>query len=492
LAGILLSLPQKDYMKLALQLRIGQHLTMTPQLQQAIRLLQLSTIELEAEVQNALESNPMLEQDEDSQQQQEAVNDAAVENRVDTGPPASEVIPDELPVDSSWDDIFDTGTTSYSAPDPTDQRDPVDAVTVTGDLHDHLYWQLELTHLSDTDRAIAYAIIDAINEDGHLTVSTEEIFTSLSEQLEIELDEVDAVLHRIQQFDPIGVGARDLRESLLIQLEQFTADTPWLNEAKQLVRDFIKFLGNKDYNLICRNMKLGKEDLKKVLSLIQTLNPRPGASFNNERPEYIVPDVFVRKHNGKWRVELNNDSLPKLRINQFYANMVKRGNNSKDNIYLKDNLQEARWFLKSLQSRHDTLLKVANSIVERQRAFLEFGDEAMKPMILKSIAEEIEMHESTISRVTTRKYIHTPRGIFELKFFFSSHVSTESGGECSATAIRAIIRKLVAAENPVKPLSDNKMAGILAGQGINVARRTIAKYRESLSISPSNERKRLE
>ncbi len=478
-------------MKLALQLRIGQHLTMTPQLQQAIRLLQLSTIELEAEVQNALESNPMLEQDEDSQQQQEAVNDAAVENRVDTDTPASEVIPDELPIDSSWDDVFDTGTTSYSAPDPTDQRDPVDAVTVTGDLHDHLYWQLELTHLSDTDRAIAYSIIDAINEDGYLTVSTEEIFTSLSEQLEIEQDEVDAVLHRIQQFDPIGVGTRDLRESLLIQLEQFTADTSWLDEAKQLVRDFIKFLGNREYNLICRHMKLGKEDLQKVLSLIQTLNPRPGASFSNEKPEYIVPDVFVRKQNGKWRVELNNDSLPKLRINQFYANMVKRGNNSKDNIYLKDNLQEARWFLKSLQSRHDTLLKVASSIVERQRAFLEFGDEAMKPMILKSVAEEIEMHESTISRVTTRKYIHTPRGIFELKYFFSSHVSTESGGECSATAIRAIIKKLVAAENSVKPLSDNKMAGILAAQGINVARRTIAKYRESLSISPSNERKRL-
>lgn len=478
-------------MKLTLQLRIGQHLTMTPQLQQAIRLLQLSTIELEAEIQNVIESNPMLEQDEDSQQQQEAVNDAAVETMVGADTPANEVIPDELPVDSSWDDVFDTGTTSYSAPDLSDQRDPIDTVTVTDDLHDHLYWQLELTHLSDTDRAIAYAIIDGINDDGHLTLSTEEILASLSDQLEIEQDEVDAVLHRIQQFDPIGVATRDLQESLLIQLGQFTADTPWLNEARQLVRDFIKFLGNRDYNLICRNMKLNREDLQKVLSLIQTLNPRPGASFNNEKPEYIVPDVYVRKQNGKWRVELNNDSLPKLRINQLYANMVKRGNNSKDNIYLKENLQEARWFLKSIQSRHDTLLKVANSIVARQRSFLDFGDEAMKPMILKSIAEEIEMHESTISRVTTRKYMHTPRGIFELKYFFSSHVSTESGGECSATAIRAIIRKLVAAENPVKPLSDNKMAGILAAQGINIARRTIAKYRESLSISPSNERKRL-
>lgn len=478
-------------MKQVLQLRIGQHLTMTPQLQQAIRLLQLSTIELETEVQNALESNPMLEQDEDSQQPQETANGAVAEDTDKTEAQGKDTIPDELPTDSNWEDVFDTGTTSYSAPDPADQRNPIDAVTVTGDLHDHLYWQLELTHLSDTDRSIAHAIIDAIDEDGHLTVSTEEILTNLSGQLEIEQDEVDAVLHRIQQFDPIGVGARDLQESLLIQLQQFAVDTPWLDEAKRLVRDFIKFLGNRDYNLICRNMKLSKEDLQKVLSLIQTLNPRPGASFNNERPEYIVPDVYVRKQKGKWQVELNNESLPKLRINQLYASMVKRGNNSKDNIYLKDNLQEARWFLKSLQSRHDTLLKVANSIVERQHAFLDFGDEAMKPMILKSIAEEIEMHESTISRVTTRKYIHTPRGIFELKFFFSSHVSTESGGACSATAIRAIIKKLVAAENPIKPLSDNKMAGILTAQGINIARRTVAKYRESLSISPSNERKRL-
>lgn len=478
-------------MKQVLQLRIGQHLTMTPQLQQAIRLLQLSTIELETEVQNALESNPMLEPDEDSPPPQEPENDTAADNTAETEAQGNDTIPDELPTDSSWEDVFDAGTTSYSAPDPADQRNPVDAVTVTGDLHDHLYWQLELTHLSDTDRSIAHAIIDAIDENGHLTISTEELLTTLSGQLEIEQDEVEAVLHRIQQFDPVGVGARNLQESLLIQLRQFTADTPWLNEAKRLVRDFIKPLGNRDYNLICRNMKLDKEDLKKVLSLVQTLNPRPGASFNNERPEYIVPDVYVRKHKGKWRVELNNESLPKLRINQLYASMVKRGNNSKDNIYLKDNLQEARWFLKSLQSRHDTLLKVANSIVERQHAFLDFGDEAMKPMILKSIAEEIEMHESTISRVTTRKYIHTPRGIFELKFFFSSHVNTESGGTCSATAIRAIIKKLVAAESPVKPLSDNKMAGILTAQGINIARRTVAKYRESLSISPSNERKRL-
>jgi RNA polymerase sigma-54 factor len=238
-------------------------------------------------------------------------------------------------------------------------------------------------------------------------------------------------------------------------------------------------------------MKLSTNALKKVIDFIQGLNPRPGAQFNDTEPEYIVPDVYVTKKNGKWTVELNAESIPKLRINSLYANMVKRGSNSKDNNYLRDNLQEARWFLKSLQSRHETLMKVANCIIERQRGFLDHGEEAMKPLVLRSIAEAIDMHESTISRVTTRKYMHTPRGIFELKFFFSSHVTTEAGGECSATAIRAIIKKLVAAENPSKPLSDNKMASVLAEQGINVARRTIAKYREALSISPSNERKRL-
>ncbi|HDN69374.1 MAG TPA: RNA polymerase sigma-54 factor, partial [Gammaproteobacteria bacterium] len=240
-----------------------------------------------------------------------------------------------------------------------------------------------------------------------------------------------------------------------------------------------------------RKMKLTTDDLQHVIHLIQSLNPRPGSAFDTDEPEYIVPDVYVIKKNGQWKVELNVDSIPKLRINGLYASMIKRGSNSKDNNYLRDNLQEARWFLKSLQSRHETLLKVANCIVERQQGFFEHGDEAMKPMVLRSIADSIEMHESTISRVTTRKYMHTPRGIYEFKYFFSSHVSTESGGECSATAIRAIIKKLVAAENPTKPLSDNKMASVLADQGINVARRTIAKYRESLSISPSNERKRL-
>ena len=482
-------------MKQSLQLKIGQHLTMTPQLQQAIRLLQLSTLELQTEVQDVLDSNPMLEQDEagnaEAREADSSVNGTEKDTPV-TAVENTETIPDELPTDSNWEDVFDTGATSYSAPESGGSRDITETITVSdGGLHDQLFWQLELTHFSETDQHIARIIIDSIDNDGYLTVHIDEIHQQLDDQLEIELDEVEAVLHRIQQFDPIGVAAQDIRESLQLQLQQFEAGTPWLKEARILVRDHFGLLSNRDYTKLGRKMKLTTDDLQHVIHLIQSLNPRPGSAFDTDEPEYIVPDVYVVKKKDKWLVELNVDSIPKLRINGLYASMIKRGSNSKDNNYLRDNLQEARWFLKSLQSRHETLLKVANCIVERQQGFFEHGDEAMKPMVLRSIADSIEMHESTISRVTTRKYMHTPRGIYEFKYFFSSHVSTESGGECSATAIRAIIKKLVAAENPAKPLSDNKMASVLAEQGINVARRTIAKYRESLSISPSNERKRL-
>jgi RNA polymerase sigma-54 factor len=482
-------------MKQSLQLRIGQHLTMTPQLQQAIRLLQLSTLELQTEVQEALESNPMLEQDEggnsEAQEAPGGLNGTERDARV-TSEENTETIPDELSTDSNWEDVFDTGATSYSAPESGGSRDIMETITVSGEgLNDHLLWQLELTHFSQTDEHIARNIIDAIDADGYLTTSVEAIHKQLDDRLDIELDEVRAVLHHIQQFDPIGVGAQDLRENLQLQLQQFDADTPWLKEAQLLIRDHFNLLSNRNYTRLASKMKLATDDLQHIIHLIQSLNPRPGSTFDTAEPEYIVPDVYVVKKNGQWQVELNPDSAPKLRINNLYASMIKRGNNSKDNNYLRDNLQEARWFLKSLQSRHETLLKVSSCIVERQQGFFEHGEEAMRPMVLRSVADAIEMHESTVSRVTTRKYMHTPRGIYEFKYFFSSHVSTESGGECSATAIRAIIKKLVAAENPAKPLSDNKMASVLTQQGINVARRTIAKYRESLSIPPSNERKRL-
>ena len=482
-------------MKQTLQLRIGQHLTMTPQLQQAIRLLQLSTLELQVEVQDALESNPMLEQDEGNNDAPET-DPAASSTAQETSTPAKESegdnIPEDLPIDSSWEDVFDTGATIYSAGETDSGRDLLEKVTSSSaNLRDHLVWQMEMTNFSESDEHIARIIIDSISDDGYLSVSTEDIHSNLDARLDIEHNEIEAVLHRIQQFDPVGVGARNLRESLQTQLQHFEPDTPWLKEARILVRDYFTMLSNRDYARLGRKLKLTTDDLQHVIHLIQSMNPRPGSRFNTTEPEYIVPDVFVTQKNGKWLVELNVDSMPKLRINNMYAKLIKRGSDSKDNNFLRNNLQEARWFLKSLQSRHETLMKVATCIVKRQQGFFEHGEEAMKPMVLRSIADAIEMHESTVSRVTTRKYMHTPSGIYEFKYFFSSHVSTEAGGECSATAIRAIIKKLVAAENPAKPLSDNKMAAVLANQGINIARRTIAKYRESLSISPSNERKRL-
>ena len=468
---------------------------MTPQLQQAIRLLQLSTLELQVEVQDALESNPMLEQDEGNNDAPET-DPAASSTAQETSTPAKESegdnIPEDLPIDSSWEDVFDTGATIYSAGETDSGRDLLEKVTASSaNLRDHLVWQMEMTNFSESDEHIARIIIDSINDDGYLSVSTEDIHSNLDARLDIEHNEIEAVLHRIQQFDPVGVGARNLQESLQTQLQHFEPDTPWLKEARILVRDYFTLLSNRDYARLGRKLKLTTDDLQHVIHLIQSMNPRPGSRFNTTEPEYIVPDVFVTQKNGKWLVELNIDSMPKLRINNMYAKLIKRGSDSKDNNFLRNNLQEARWFLKSLQSRHETLMKVATCIVKRQQGFFEHGEEAMKPMVLRSIADAIEMHESTVSRVTTRKYMHTPSGIYEFKYFFSSHVSTEAGGECSATAIRAIIKKLVAAENPAKPLSDNKMAAVLADQGINVARRTIAKYRESLSISPSNERKRL-
>ena len=327
-----------------------------------------------------------------------------------------------------------------------------------------------------------------------LTNSIEEIHEDLfSEEDEdpIELDEVQAVLKRIQHFDPPGVFAKDLPDCLLLQLKQLPIDTPWLGQAKLVISHYLNLLANRDYAQLLRRSRLKEHELKEVVSLIQSLNPKPGESIASSEPEYVVPDVIVKKEKDRWCVELNPEIAPKIRVNNGYASYIKRADNSQDNTYLKDQLQEAKWFIKSLQSRNETLLKVASQIVSHQQGFLDYGDEAMKPLILHDIAEAVEMHESTISRVTTQKYMHTPRGIFELKYFFSSHVGTASGGECSSTAIRAIIKKLVSAESAKKPLSDSKISDILKEQGINVARRTIAKYRESMNIPPSNERKRL-
>ncbi|MBD3669387.1 MAG: RNA polymerase factor sigma-54 [Gammaproteobacteria bacterium] len=498
-------------MKQSIQLRLGQHLTMTPQLQQAIRLLQLSSLELQHEIQEALDSNMMLElneeegesgdseyrsesEPEDSRREEQATGqDVESETASDQQNNSSdETIPDDLPVDTSWDDIYEASPTL--GPASGEERDYDYQGSTEESLAEHLNWQLEMSHISVRDRLIAESIIDAIDEDGYLTVSLEDILTSLQDsepQEEFELDELEAVLRQIQNFDPLGVGARDLHETLLIQIRQLPPDTPWLAQAAQLLNNHFELLAKRDYNQLARRMKLDDESLKSVIQLIQTLNPRPGNQISSNTTEYVVPDVFVRKVAGHWRVELNPDTAPRLRINPYYASLVQRGNSSSDNVSLKNHLQEARWFLKSLQSRNETLLKVATSIVERQRDFFERGEEAMKPLVLHDIAEAVGMHESTISRVTNKKYLHSPLGIFELKYFFSSHVKSDEGDDYSSTAIHALIKKLIADEDPRKPLSDSKIVDLLAEQGVNVARRTIAKYREALNIPPSNQRKRL-
>jgi RNA polymerase sigma-54 factor len=400
-------------------------------------------------------------------------------------------LPDDLPVDTQWDDLLPSASAPPPPPDETGDTDFAARNSPSESLQEQLLWQLNLTRLSDIDRLIAMAIIDATDDNGRLVVELEDIHQSLAAELDIEMDEVMAVLHRLQQFEPAGVCTRDLQECLLVQLRQLPPETPWLEQARIILSRHINQLGNGDYSQILRRTRLKEDQLREVLTLIQSLDPNPGQNAVEESVEYVIPDVFVSKKNGRWLVELNPDIAPKLRINNDYASLIKRADSSADNTFLRDNLQEARWFLKSLHSRNETLMKVATKIVEHQRNFLEYGEEAMKPLVLHDIAEAVEMHESTISRVTTQKYMHTPRGIFELKYFFSSHVATTSGGECSSTAIRALIRKLVAAENPRKPLSDNKIAQLLEEQGIKVARRTIAKYRDTLLIPPSNERKRL-
>lgn len=476
-------------MKQGLQLRLSQQLAMTPQLQQAIRLLQLSTLELQQELQQALESNPLLEQidtheeiDTSETQDSETLDTAdALEQKE---------MPEELPLDASWDTIYTAGTPSGTSGDYIDDELPVYQGETTQTLQDYLMWQVELTPFSDTDRAIATSIVDAVDETGYLTVPLEDILESIGDE-EIDIDEVEAVLKRIQRFDPVGVAAKDLRDCLLIQLSQFDKTTPWLEEARLIISDHLDLLANHDFRTLMRVTRLKEDVLKEAVNLIQSLDPRPGQSIQTGEPEYVIPDVLVRKHNGHWTVELNSDSIPRLQINQHYASMCNNARNDGDSQFIRSNLQDAKWLIKSLESRNDTLLRVSRCIVEQQQAFFEQGEEYMKPMVLADIAQAVEMHESTISRVTTQKYLHSPRGIFELKYFFSSHVNTEGGGEASSTAIRALVKKLIAAENPAKPLSDSKLTSLLSEQGIMVARRTVAKYRESLSIPPSNQRKQL-
>jgi RNA polymerase sigma-54 factor len=503
-------------MKQSLDLRLGQHLTITPQLQQAIRLLQLSSLELQQEIQEALENNPLLEEMEDEAGAQktdneerehevaagEAGDSASGEDTFDSSTPAESGLDttaevedgiEEYASEPDWDDNFTTAGNTAERNEQGDGLPDIDARNSAPlSLREHLLWQMQMSIFSENDTPIALALIDAINDDGYLSTSLEDIRQSLSAELETDVAEIEAVLHQIQNFDPIGVGARNLSECLLLQLRQMPPDTPHLEAARQLAKaENLDLLAARDFKALRRAMKLPAEELQEVISIIQSLNPRPGGTIQSSAAAYIVPDILVKKVRGVWRADLTSNSAPRLRVNNHYEKMISRGNDSADNKYLQDRLQEARWFIKSLASRNDTLLKVARAIVDRQRAFFEHGPEAMKPLVLHDIAEIVEMHESTISRVTTHKYMLTPGGIFELKYFFSSHVNTADGGTCSATAIRSLIKKLVEAEKATKPISDSKIAEILEEQGIHVARRTVAKYREALNIPPSSLRKSL-
>lgn len=482
---------------------------MTPQLQQAIRLLQLSTLDLRQEIQHAVESNPLLELEDGGLEDQLPDDDDAELAEV-TGDAPETLAELDSGVDTEWDDVY---TESPGAGASNDEYDPWEERTAsTESLSEHLLWQLNLAVMTDADRAIAYAIIDSLDQRGYLTSSLADIAAAtrqllgeyrpderLSEESLSEdglpddfpeEDEVLAVLRRVQHFDPPGVAARDLAECLAIQLRQLPAATPWRDEALALTAH-LPLLEARELPALRRQLGVNEEGLVAALQLLRTLTPSPADQIGNVEPDYIVPDVIVRRRGQRWLVELNADALPKVRLNRHYESLAGHARREDDNQYLRTQVQEARWFLKSLQSRNETLLKVATRIVEVQRDFFEYGAEAMKPLVLADIASAVEMHESTISRVTNQKFMFTPRGMFELKFFFSSHVGTDGGGECSSTAIRAIIKKLIAAENPRKPLSDSRLASLLNDQGIQVARRTVAKYREAMKIPASSERKRL-
>jgi RNA polymerase sigma-54 factor len=474
-------------LKPSLQLKLGQQLTMTPQLQQAIRLLQLPTIELQAHIRELLESNVMLEQDEDTESATyEALSSA--ETAPETAAPAEE--PPVEVVDDGWSDQSvgpaENPWSGGGSGDEDRQQEFADATGQT--LREHLLWQLELARLNPRDVAIGRAVVDAINDDGYLSEPLDVIGASLKPELDPSVAEVERVLAIVQMFDPPGVGARSVSECLLLQLEQLEPTTPGLASAMAIARHHLELLAERELTALRRELRTSDEELETAVALVRACHPRPGSIVSGSSPEYVVPDVFVRRTPRGWSVEINAATLPRVRLNQSYASLVGR---STSHASMRAQLQEARWLLKSLEIRNDTLTKVARSIVERQSEFLDQGEEYMRPMILRDIAEAIAMHESTVSRVTSGKYMHTPRGVFELRYFFSSQVEGSDGSGTSSTAIRAKIRKLIREEDPAAPLSDSRIAEILSGEGIPVARRTVAKYRETMGLSPSKERRRV-
>jgi RNA polymerase sigma-54 factor len=480
-------------MKLSVGLKVANSLSLTPQLQQAIRLLQLSSLELEQEIQLQLDSNPLLEKvEEQSNLESLSTSEVEPDQKDLTNELNADHLPDDLPVDTDWDDVYTHQPTSLGAAEYEEREDNRQGHL---SLQQHLIEQVNLLHFSKIDKLIAHCIIDSLDDKGFLEVEISEITTSVQHLLqsmgyeeEIEDDEVLVVLKHIQRLEPIGVGSRNLAECLIVQLDNLPASTPCRNDAIKLLQHYELLITNELPRLI-KQTGLNPDQLRCAVDLLKTLKPHPGLEFQDRESDYQVPDVVVLKKNDCWQVMLNPDAMPKLRVNSFYANMIRRADQSDDNQYLRNQMLEAKNFIKSIDERHKTLLKVATCIVEHQKAFLEIGAEGMKPLVLRDIAEEVELHESTVSRVTTNKYMLTPRGLFELKYFFSSHVGTTSGGEASSTAIRAKIKKLISEENIRKPLSDNAIANMLKEEGIDVARRTVAKYRESLHIPSSSERK---
>ena len=485
-------------LKASLQLRMSQQLTMTPQLQQAIRLLQMPALELQAHISELLESNVMLEaeDDNDSTVSFEALGagpneQPAAQPLGEEGEGPSSGTPDAEPttvevIDDAWEDrSANPSDTPWNSDDDDRQQEFQDANGET--LQEHLVWQLEMAKLEPRQLSIGRAILDAINEDGYLTDPLDTIAATLKPEIDASEDEISAMLAIVQGFDPLGVGARSVGECITLQLRQLDPATPGRDCALKIAASHLELVAHRELATLRRQLGCSDEEVEQALALVRGCHPRPGSQISSAKAEYVVPDVFVRRSPTGWTVEMNPATLPRVRLNQSYANLIGR---AASHATMRAQLQEARWLLKSLEIRHDTLMKVARSIVERQVEFLEHGDEYMKPMILRDIAEAIGMHESTISRVTSGKYMHTPRGVFELRFFFSSHVESADGSETSSTAIRAKIRKLIREESAAAPLSDSRIADLLSKEGIPVARRTVAKYREAMGIAPSNERKR--
>lgn len=474
-------------MKPSLQLRISQQLTMTPQLQQAIRLLQLPALELQAQVQEALENNVMLESDEGLEGMSSLDEMAEAERGEERRDAEAEGGEDEPVVEINEDWSEPTAAESDTAGPSGSGDRMLDIPDETGQtLQDHLNWQLAIAGLPERAEMIGRTLVDSISDDGYLTEPIEDIAEALLPEIHATPAEIEAVLRVVQQLDPAGVGARSVSECIELQLMMLDPGTPGRDCALALARDHLDLVAGQQYSLLQRQVHCSVEELDIALALVRSCHPRPGAIIQNSRTEYIVPDVFVQRTPQGWSVELNGAALPRVRLNETYAGMITR---AADHAVLRTQLQEARWLLRSLEIRNDTMLRVARSIVERQSAFLEQGEEAMEPMILRDVAEAVEMHESTISRVTTGKYMHTPRGVYEFRFFFSSQVPGDDGAGVSSTAIRAKMKKLVAQEDPSEPLSDARIAELLSEDGVKVARRTVAKYRESLGIPSSNDRR---